>query len=88
MKSVIVISPEDNVAIVLRDVAEGEQLDANGRMVVSAEDISYTHKIALEDIAAGGEVIKYGECIAIAAREIKKGEWVHVHNLVTDLASA
>jgi altronate dehydratase len=44
-------------------------------------DIPASHKIALADIAAGREVIKYGETVAVSTRDIKKGEWVHTHNL-------
>ena len=44
-------------------------------------DIPASHKIALADIAAGAEIIKYGETVALSTRDIKKGEWVHTHNL-------
>ncbi len=79
--SALVISPKDNVAIVLRDIAAGEELSVAGKRIVAAEDIPYTHKIALADIPAGAAVIKYGEIIAESGREIKTGEWVHTHNL-------
>ena len=42
-------------------------------------------KIALSDIAAGEKVIKYGFPIGVAAQNIRAGEWVHTHNLVSDL---
>ena len=42
-------------------------------------------KIALCDIAAGEKVIKYGFPIGVAAQNIRAGEWVHTHNLVSDL---
>lgn len=43
------------------------------------------HKYALCDIAEGEQVIKYGYPIGVAATNIKKGEWVHSHNLKTGL---
>jgi altronate hydrolase len=82
--NVIIISPKDNVAIVLRDIAQGEQLDVAGQLITAAEDIPYTHKIALTDIPAGAAVLKYGEKVAVAGKDIKQGEWVHVHNLLSD----
>ena len=42
-------------------------------------------KTALCDIAAGEKVIKYGFPIGVAAQNIRAGEWVHTHNLVSDL---
>lgn len=43
------------------------------------------HKTALTDIAKGQAVIKYGYPIGLASKNIKKGEHVHTHNLVTGL---
>ncbi len=45
------------------------------------EGIPVSHKIALRDISEGEEIIKYGETVAVSIRNIKKGEWVHTHNL-------
>jgi (2R)-sulfolactate sulfo-lyase subunit alpha len=41
------------------------------------------HKIALNDHAEGGNVIKYGEDIGKVVANIKKGGHVHIHNLKT-----
>ena len=43
------------------------------------------HKIASRDIRDGEKVIKYGHPIGFATRDIKKGEWVHTHNLRSGL---
>lgn len=48
-------------------------------------DVPAGHKVALEDIPQGGPVIKYGEVIGRASRDIEKGEWVHSHNLRSHL---
>ena len=48
-------------------------------------DIKYGHKVALEDIKKGQYIIKYGHIIGKASQDIKKGEWVHSHNLITHL---
>ena len=37
--------------------------------------------MAIRDIAAGAEVIKYGFRIGNAKENIAAGQWVHVHNL-------
>ena len=41
------------------------------------------HKIAIEDIPKGGICYKYGQVIGKASVDIKKGDYVHVHNLVS-----
>lgn len=43
-------------------------------------------KYALRDIAAGENIIKYGNPIGHATKDIQKGEWVHSHNLATNLS--
>ena len=50
-----------------------------------AVDVSTGHKVAVCDIAAGENVIKYGFPIGHATEDIKKGDAVHTHNLKTNL---
>jgi hypothetical protein len=78
----IIINASDNVAVALKDLARGEQLVLpDGRTLTVLADIAYSHKICLEDIPAGGAVVKYGEIIGEAKTPIRKGDWVHLHNL-------
>ena len=80
--NIIMIHPQDNVAVALRDLIEGEKAAAKGIDEFSVmEKIPASHKIALKDISVGEEIIKYGETVAVSTRGIKKGEWVHTHNL-------
>ena len=44
------------------------------------------HKHALRDIAAGENIIKYGNPIGHATCDIKAGEHVHTHNMKTNLS--
>lgn len=53
--------------------------------IILKEKIPQGHKIALCDIAKGEEIIKYGSTIGIAKCDIKKGSWVHTHNMKTGL---
>ena len=69
MKSII-INPKDNVAVALEDLPNG---------------IPRGHKFALCNIAAGENIIKYGMPIGHAICDIAQGEWVHTHNLKTNL---
>jgi altronate dehydratase len=78
----MVIHPRDNVAVALRDLKNGETLTlADSRTIILLMDIPYSHKVALIDIGSGEEIIKYGENIGEATEAIRKGQWVHTHNL-------
>ena len=50
-----------------------------------AVDVATGHKVALCDIKAGENVIKYGFPIGHATKDIKEGERVHTDNLKTNL---
>jgi len=80
--NILVIHPHDNVGVVLTALAAGDTAIAHGlEPLIALSDIPASHKIALADIAAGAEIIKYGETVAVSTRGIKRGEWVHTHNL-------
>jgi altronate dehydratase len=81
-ENALLIHPRDNVAVALRDLAAGEEVKARGVEGLTAlQEIPASHKIALRDIPAGEEIIKYGETVAVCTRDIRRGEWVHTHNL-------
>jgi altronate dehydratase len=80
--NILIIHPRDNVAVALSALAAGETAVADGADGLTVlSDVPASHKIALGDIAAGEEIIKYGETVAVSTRAIKKGGWVHTHNL-------
>lgn len=84
--NLIRINPNDNVAVALDDIAEGSQLNVGGINILSLAPIKRGHKIALSDIKEGENIIKYGVPIAHAKCDIKAGEWVHTHNVSTNLS--
>ena len=83
--SALIIDPKDNVATAVRPLPAGERLrlSVNGGAVelTVGEDIAQGHKLALVGIRQGEPVIKYGETIGLATRDILAGEHVHVHNV-------
>jgi altronate dehydratase len=80
--NILIIHPRDNVAVALKTLDIGELAVAKGMEGFPVlEKIPASHKIALRDIFRGEEIIKYGEIVAVNSRDIKKGEWVHTHNL-------
>ena len=83
--NVIIINHKDNVAVALEDIPEGGVVALPGGDEFTAlERIPYSHKVALADIKPGTEVQKYGEVIGYALGDIRKGAWVHTHNLTID----
>ncbi len=80
------IHPEDNVATLLDDAVAGSVriLGSEQWVITALEPISAGHKIALRPIAAGRPVLKYGFPIGRALRDLSAGEWVHLHNLVSN----
>lgn len=80
-ENAIRINDNDNVIVALRNITAGE--DVAG--VTAAENIDRGHKMALVDIKEGENVVKYGYPIGHATKDIKKGEWIHTHNLKTNL---
>lgn len=82
---IVTVESEDNVATVIRDVSEGETVTvdvSDDEVTIDvSEDISFGHKLALEDIPEGKTVYKYGLSIGDASQDIQAGEWVHAHNV-------
>lgn len=87
-KLALKVDDKDNVATIfandIKDHTEVEIRDKKGNMepVNVIGDIPYGHKIAVRDIRAGEPIMKYGESIGAATVDIRKGEYVHIHNMV------
>ena len=79
----IVLNPEDNVAVVLREIAPRESLQIGDGNVTALERIPYAHKIARRDIPNGGFILKYGMPVGRAIADIPKGGHVHMHNVAS-----
>lgn len=77
----------DNVATVVSNGVEKkasvEVYDKKGNksVVTVHEPVPFGHKVAVEPIACGARIIKYGEEIGVATQNIDRGDYVHVHNL-------
>lgn len=82
------VHQSDNVATLLDDV-QTESIDLRGADAVARlatrEPIKRGHKVAVVAIAHGEPVLKFGVRIGHATRPIAAGDWVHLHNLASDL---
>lgn len=83
------IREKDDVIIALRDYKKGEVIELSQSPlsgITLNEDIPKGHKIAVRQITAGENVLKYGYSIGIATEDILPGSWIHTHNLATGLS--
>ena len=86
MKGYLKINANDNVAVVLADVlTAGDVVELDGQRVVVQQEVARGHKVALVDMCAGQQVVKYGYPIGHLTQAVKAGEWIHTHNLKSDL---
>jgi galactarate dehydratase len=70
------VHPADNVAIVVNPegLPAGSEFD-NG--LVLTERVPQSHKVALQNLTAGDHVVRYGQVIGTAQRDVRAGSWVH-----------
>jgi arabinonate dehydratase len=78
-RTTIRLHPEDDVVIACYGLTPGDRLEAEGVTVV--DTVPSGHKVATRAIPAGQRVLRYGQVIGVAARDIGPGAHVHVHNL-------
>ena len=87
-ENVVVLNPMDNVATTLAPLKSGDTLvlEVGGRTVriTLAADVPFGHKFCLAPIEPGAQVVKYGETIGTATKAIQPGDYVHVHNVVSE----
>ena len=74
----------DNVAILTVDVEAGQELITDGFSTRAIKPLSLGDKIALSDLDKGQQIFKYGLAIGSTKETVKKGQWVHLHNMQSD----
>ncbi len=81
MNGYVHASEKDNLVTCVRAMKAGERVLVDGREIEVRDDIPKFHKLAIADIPKGEAVYKYGEVMGVASRDIRIGEWAHVHNI-------
>ena len=77
----IVVNSKDNCATALEDIPKNKDISFRDKVLILNHLIPLGHKFALIDINKGNYIIKYGEIIGVATEDIKKGDWIHTHNI-------
>lgn len=86
MTPLVHIYPTDTVAVALRPLKKGETLFFGDGTITLAEDVPQGHKVALKEHAEGAPVIKYGVPIGHVTKDVHPGQWIHTHNMATNLS--
>ena len=77
-RNYVKIKDQDNVVVVVQDTPKGTKIMED---LTVNQDIPQAHKVALKEIPAGGEIIRYGVVLGYAIHDIKKGDWINEHML-------
>ena len=84
----VCMDPKDSVVTVTVPVEPGDAVcwlwGKDRYSVTAVEKVPQYHKIAVKDAKKGEYVLKYGEKIGVATKEIKTGQHVHVQNLASE----
>ena len=75
LNAMIVEAAKDNVIVAIEPIANGDTVTYNcagqEKSLTALEDVTIYHKLAACDIAKGQPIVKYGEHIGLAARDIR-----------------
>jgi altronate hydrolase len=82
VRKVTLLNPQDNVALALEDIPAGATLSINDIQV--SGNVPRGHKVAIRNIDAGAEVVKYAQVIGFSKAAIAPGDHVHSHNCGVD----
>ena len=78
---IIRLNSIDNVVVAIREIAQGTTLEDLSTSISTQALIPAGHKIASRKIAAGEPILKYGQTVGFASKDILTGDWVHTHNV-------
>jgi len=77
------LDARDNIAIAVAEIHAGDVAEVDGESLTIWDEIPGGHKVALEPMLSGADVVRYGEVIGATTSDVVPGEHVHVHNLIS-----
>lgn len=86
MRRYIRINNKDNVMVALTELEMGQAVHTDDNEIIIRQTIKRGHKFATQKIRKGDKIIKYGHPIGYAITNIELGEWIHTHNVQTNLS--
>jgi altronate dehydratase small subunit len=85
----LICDDSDNVVTLLGAAWPGDSVSWGPLLsdrILSSDEIPLFHKMAIKDIKQGDKIVKYGNVMGTATEHIKKGCYVHTHNVVSGRA--
>jgi len=79
--NVLQLDPRDNVLIALHTLRSGDHVEFDGRSYTLPADVPAKHKLAIQDFAAGDDIIMYGVLVGKAVKPIATGELLTTGNI-------
>ena len=79
------VRPTDDVAVAVDALEPGDVITVGDDSVRIREAIPAGHKVALRSLGVGEVVHKYGWAIGRLTAAVEAGDWIHSHNLKTQL---
>src|SRR4030095_7525088 len=70
----ITIPPNDNVLVVLKDLAPGTQISSNNGVFELRENVAAKHKFFEQNMHAGDHVMMYGTLVGQLQSDVVKGQ--------------
>lgn len=80
----ITLDPRDNLAVALRTLEAGEELEIGASRYRTSEKIPAKQKFAMEALSAGQKATMYGVTVGVASTDIPQGGLIHTGNLTHD----
>jgi altronate dehydratase small subunit len=90
VKRALMMNAKDNVATALEKLEGGATVEVIlpsqeiFKEVTPEKTIPSGHKLAVKAISKGDHVVKYGQVIGNATQDIRAGDHVHVHNVISN----
>ena len=82
MARFIILHEKDNVAVAVEPAKAGDSaVLSDGKKLNVNQEVPFAHKIAVKAMKKGEKVIKYGEVIGEASKDIVVGDHVHIQNI-------
>ncbi|MGB0419685.1 MAG: UxaA family hydrolase [Limisphaerales bacterium] len=75
------LHPDDHVAVLKKTLKSGVVIEQGSQIWRLSRTIPAGHKLALKPIDSGQPLVKYGQIIGFALKDIQPGDHVHTHNL-------
>lgn len=83
MSKIFIFNERDNIGVAIVDINPYEtiNLETINKSITIQEKIPFGFKVSIKKIKKGENIIKYGEVIGKATKNILSGELVHIHNV-------